>query len=598
MREKIAAISVENIFTSDDSIYVIPIYQRSFAWEEEHILKLIEDINDNNDGYFLGNLIVDKNEKENNSFVVIDGQQRLTTLYILYKALEIDIKMHLNFECRESSKSLLENLGKENDTEKWNQKIIDGYKIAKKTFIINKVNNVDIQKDFKEKLKKAKLLQISVPKGTDLNHYFEVMNTRGEQLEKVDILKSKLMKKLKYKRQEAAEIWDVCSNMNEYVIKSLFLKRHDQNNLYEKYFKYENNDFIWKNCKTLKEDPKYSDDSRTSLLNLLEEKIPDTSDENNQSDGHFESLVQFPEFLLHVLNIISGNHDEELRLNKENILKRFNIEKIDAEDFIINLLKYRFYYDMYIGRIKAKVEEDDGDNDDENTFNMRKLKLTDNGSNVYPVRTFTEDKIQDNIRAVQWALRITHTSQKQMYWITEALTSIEKYNKENTEDSFEKYYLSKLENFIKNEVKPFIIENNQLKTDNLNKGVGTPHIIFAYLDYLLQKNDPVEPSDYYYNFRTSVEHLYPQNDNEVPNGQKLQNSELLNNFGNLFLVNRETNSRFSNEPPRAKWERMAEGIPPKLEKAKAKHYPKWADNEIREHCEKMIDKLKEAFKIE
>ena len=35
-----------------------------------------------------------------------------------------------------------------------------------------------------------------MPEGTDLNHYFEIMNIRGEQLEKHEVLKARLMKKL------------------------------------------------------------------------------------------------------------------------------------------------------------------------------------------------------------------------------------------------------------------------------------------------------------------------------------------------------------------------------------------------------------------
>ena len=32
-----------------------------------------------------------------------------------------------------------------------------------------------------------------MPKDTDLNHYFEVMNSRGEQLEKHEVIKARLM---------------------------------------------------------------------------------------------------------------------------------------------------------------------------------------------------------------------------------------------------------------------------------------------------------------------------------------------------------------------------------------------------------------------
>lgn len=79
--------------------YVIPIYQRNYAWKQLEIEQLLNDIDEfdycNEGEYFLGNLILD--ERDNKSFV-IDGQQRLTTLYLLLsylknsKILEIDFR--------------------------------------------------------------------------------------------------------------------------------------------------------------------------------------------------------------------------------------------------------------------------------------------------------------------------------------------------------------------------------------------------------------------------------------------------------------------------------------------------------------------------
>ena len=65
------------------------------------------------------------------------------------------------------------------------------------------------------------LYRIEVPENTDLNRYFEIMNTRGEQLEQHDILKAKLMAYLgENKRGEQeffSRIWNACSDMTGYV---------------------------------------------------------------------------------------------------------------------------------------------------------------------------------------------------------------------------------------------------------------------------------------------------------------------------------------------------------------------------------------------
>ena len=62
----------------DNINYLVPIYQRNYAWSEIQIVQLIEDIESSIDGsnksYFLGNLIV--NQTDNNVYEVIDGQQR------------------------------------------------------------------------------------------------------------------------------------------------------------------------------------------------------------------------------------------------------------------------------------------------------------------------------------------------------------------------------------------------------------------------------------------------------------------------------------------------------------------------------------------
>ena len=83
MDKNIRIIPVSKIFTNVH--YIVPIYQRNYAWGVSEIEQLIEDIDssigDSNKNYFLGNLIV--NQRDNNVYEVIDGQQRLTTLFLL-----------------------------------------------------------------------------------------------------------------------------------------------------------------------------------------------------------------------------------------------------------------------------------------------------------------------------------------------------------------------------------------------------------------------------------------------------------------------------------------------------------------------------------
>lgn len=71
----------------------IPEYQRPYVWEKDHVIELLDDImrarnNSPESQYFLGSIVLKKNIKnENNTkydeYDLLDGQQRLTTLFLI-----------------------------------------------------------------------------------------------------------------------------------------------------------------------------------------------------------------------------------------------------------------------------------------------------------------------------------------------------------------------------------------------------------------------------------------------------------------------------------------------------------------------------------
>ena len=81
---------LDKIFSSDFE-YHIPVYQRPYAWTEDETGKLFDDLYDffctrSTENYFLGSIVMIKDD--NNRYAdVIDGQQRLTTLSILFAAM-------------------------------------------------------------------------------------------------------------------------------------------------------------------------------------------------------------------------------------------------------------------------------------------------------------------------------------------------------------------------------------------------------------------------------------------------------------------------------------------------------------------------------
>ena len=88
MVEELKILQNETIFDTE-SHYIIPRYQRAYAWEDKEIIQLIDDINsiDTNSYYYIGSLVVSKIKGKDHTYEVVDGQQRLTTLYLLFQYL-------------------------------------------------------------------------------------------------------------------------------------------------------------------------------------------------------------------------------------------------------------------------------------------------------------------------------------------------------------------------------------------------------------------------------------------------------------------------------------------------------------------------------
>ncbi len=94
--------TVNNFFALTGTIFSIPVYQRNYTWEEENCEKLLQDIvsiYQNKKTHFMGSItyilhLIDdeKSLRQLQEFVIIDGQQRVTTIMLLLKAIETKIQ--------------------------------------------------------------------------------------------------------------------------------------------------------------------------------------------------------------------------------------------------------------------------------------------------------------------------------------------------------------------------------------------------------------------------------------------------------------------------------------------------------------------------
>ena len=70
--------------------FYVPSYQRGYRWDESQVTALLDDIyGSEGNSYCLQPIVVRKDER--GRFELIDGQQRLTTLFILYKYMKTNL---------------------------------------------------------------------------------------------------------------------------------------------------------------------------------------------------------------------------------------------------------------------------------------------------------------------------------------------------------------------------------------------------------------------------------------------------------------------------------------------------------------------------
>ena len=215
-------ITIKEVLSNDS--YIIPIYQRNYEWEQPQIERLIRDVNsiEENERYYLGTLVTFK--RDDGSYELVDGQQRHTTLNLIKAVLDKKTSFNLKFqarsECDQFFRKLsedIEDLPKIPKTENLKQ----GIKIIESI-----LNDIKDKEAFRKKFfEQTHIFRTELPKETELNHYFEIMNNRGEQLEKHEILKAQLMNEIEDEenkdrnidREVFAQVWETCSFMGDYI---------------------------------------------------------------------------------------------------------------------------------------------------------------------------------------------------------------------------------------------------------------------------------------------------------------------------------------------------------------------------------------------
>ena len=240
---KMSSLSQLLLETSDT--FHVPEFQRSFVWTKEQAIDLFNDLVEDTDefskdiedlqGYLLGNIVLIENSNRN--YLVIDGQQRLTSLTLLFKALYQRISDIINeADGRERDKwlqrigqisrgyqilndedefkglrithdeglpfgqyyrDLIKDRSDENDV-----KLTDSDENIKEVYEcfsekLNELDDAKISKFIGYIKNKVKLIVTIAPSEGKAFQLFEVLNDRGRSLEPMDLVKNTFLKKIR-----------------------------------------------------------------------------------------------------------------------------------------------------------------------------------------------------------------------------------------------------------------------------------------------------------------------------------------------------------------------------------------------------------------
>jgi hypothetical protein len=608
--EQVQEFSVQKLL-SETGEYTIPVYQRNYAWEESQIRQLIKDIIDSlkkssSKKYYIGTLIVDKTEINNKSlFETIDGQQRLTTLNILLIAIknypqykQIDTRwferLNLSFSNRQKSEeALLDLFGNSKiESKKYNPSILHAYDLVISILNeeIKESSDVTIEAFTDYLFHYVTILRVEVPPQTDLNHYFEIMNNRGEQLEKHEVLKARLLESFNFIEDlEVREknshvfhtIWEACANMEKYVQYGFPVDvRH---NLFDinswDNFKPKDFDEVLNLFGEIKSQ---SQQEAKSIDEILKKPKNDLYKENNSDENpeRFYSVVNFSNFLLHVIRVTSK---KDILLDDKKLLDSFEEivnEKTDEEkmifsqNFAFSLLKTKYLFDKFIIKRDTSKQKEE--------WSLSKMKNSKQQKGSYTAYTASYPNSFEDIhlnRQLVQLLSMFHVSIPTLsykYWLNATLNYVYKNPNTSAED-----YISFLERtaetFVYNRIvahkpqeynnmiyHPELMEvNNSIDITKFSFGSITNNLLFNYVDYLLWKRELSKENknskiiDFKFTSRSSVEHYYPQNPKE--GFPKMEDVKTLNSFGNLCLISHSKNSSLSNFSPLSKAEFYLKG---------------------------------------
>ena len=637
--------------------YQIPVYQRNYAWGRPQIRALIQDIYDYYlrsqialENYYIGSLVVAKKEEY---FEVLDGQQRFTTLNLMALFLKSKVEnaqfsnfnsIRLKFESREKSGILLQSLWKLTQEKSIENKIDDlivehgehsiltGYQIiAEESLKIVKENELEKFTDYL--FDHVIILRTMIPELADVTHYFDALNNRGEQLEAHEVIKARFLSLVsndEHDRLIINQVWTACQDMYKYVAYGFSVEQRKRifGNSYHDWLATDYDELKSKMPIVVEpeesdKDNNFSYGGKLTLEQILKLDVIPVSKKQveEESTERFTSIIDYPNFLMQVLKIyvktqLKDGDSSKIALDDKTLLESFKrtiVEADHAKDFIYLLLKTRYLFDLYVIKRENSPQY--------KGWSLKKPKYYSSGTVSY-VNTFSQSEQegenelaleggQRNLVMLLSAFHVSYPTHARknwllsvLYWLIDhsdkgiSLTAYFAFVENLARTLIKKRYLS-----TKQDYESFMygdeFDRNPAVTAEDIKTQFTygkiPYFCFNYLDYLLLKKEEGSHNKFYFSYKDSIEHFYPQ---EPKVGDAFTDKSVLHSFGNLGLVNQSENSSLTNDMPiqKANWLRKHTEAPISLKlelmmQVVENNESEWNEASIEKHQRDMIELL-------
>ena len=258
---------LSEIFAPDNKTkYIIPKFQREYIWNKDNWEELLNDVLESDGNHFIGSIIcINKGtDTFNPELELIDGQQRLTTVSLVFSAIyqllkdkikdnddelrteltnlkwsltlrhtqNLRIELSYQNNNHQDYQAVLSEIGvidfsDANLKNIGNRRIYKAYK-----YFLNRLENFSEKELFGllEKIKATMIVKIEVSSHSDAFLLFESLNNRGVPLSAIDLIKNKMLSELEKRAgltiDESFTKWNKIINaLPEYTIQERFIRQ-------------------------------------------------------------------------------------------------------------------------------------------------------------------------------------------------------------------------------------------------------------------------------------------------------------------------------------------------------------------------------------